>query len=64
MTRILYELRVDGKLLHTFAPQAKNEIAILKALEALGWPRQISDPLGNDDEPGFEKRLSDTACAG
>jgi hypothetical protein len=49
-------------LIHSFAPQADNEIVLLTAFEEAGWPRSIDDPL-HGHEPGFEKTLHNTVYA-
>jgi hypothetical protein len=59
----LRELSVAGTMLHRFAPQARNMIAVLTAFQAQGWPRWIADPLGNGPESDFEKHLHDTVSA-
>ena len=57
------ELWLGDELIHRFAPQAVNEIAVVTALEDQGWPDWIDDPLGNLADPGFAKRLHDTTSA-
>jgi hypothetical protein len=57
------EFFLGKKLIHHFAEQASNVVKVLLAFQRTGWAREIPDPLGNHDEPGFEKRLMDTASA-
>lgn len=53
----LRELRLGETLVHRFASQARNAIAILGALANQGWPDWIDDPLDTLCRDGFEKRL-------
>jgi len=55
-----YKLRVGRNIVLCLTSRATNQHPILVALEEHGWPPSIADPLGNDDQPGFEKRLRDT----
>ncbi len=55
--RDLRELSVDGHLIHTFAPQACKEIAILEMFEAEGWPARIEYRPAGEDDTDFEHHL-------
>ena len=55
------QLLADAKLLHTFAPQAHNQIAILRAFQQRRWSHEIVDPLGNAADLDYAKRLRDAA---
>jgi hypothetical protein len=55
------QLWADAKLLHTFAPQAHNQIAILRAFQQRRWNHEIVDPLGNAADLDYAKRLRDAA---
>ena len=54
-----YELRIGRTVILSITSRAKNLDPLLATLEGCGWPPSIGDPLGNDDEPGFAKRLRD-----
>ncbi len=58
-----FELSVRGEVVYTFASQASNQIAVLKAFQAQGWPREILDPLGNAADVDFVRRLHNTRHA-
>jgi hypothetical protein len=50
------ELSLDGKFVHRFRLQAKNQIAILTAFEESDWPEWIDDPLYGRSGTYSEKR--------
>ncbi len=54
------ELRYQGLLVKRFQRAALNQECILSALEELGWPRRIDNPLPRDSVVDPEQRLHDT----
>jgi len=61
----LREFCVDGKRLHRFGGKAGNEVAILTAFQADGWPRAVTNPLGRPPDKSrrlYENALKSAVC--
>ena len=53
----LHELSVDGTLVKAFRQPARNQFAILAALQEAGWPRHVDDPIPPTPGVGPKARL-------
>ncbi|MGI9519350.1 MAG: hypothetical protein ACR2NP_20025 [Pirellulaceae bacterium] len=55
-----HELSFCGQLIKKFKWRARNQEAVLHALQSRGWPDQIDDPLEIDYRVDAKRRLHDT----
>ena len=55
-------LRLGDKIVKHFKQPARNQTAILDALQEMGWPKVMDDPLSPDGEHTPKQRFSNAIC--
>lgn len=57
------ELKIGGMVIRRFYRLAPNQMAILGAFQAQGWPPEVDNALGQDMAKDVRHRLSDAVAA-